>query len=503
MRVKGLNKDRGDWNQLRNHRMEHFGFSVSNEFYQHSPFFWNREGCELQLTGHYRGASAFLICNGPSLVNGKFNLSLLKRPGVITYGMNNGPRTIRPNLWSCVDDPKRFIKSIWLDPCITKIVPHTFAEKKIFDNEQWQDTEMVVGQCPNTVYFHRNEKFVAERFLVEDTVCWGNSGDNGGGRSVMLASLRILFLLGFRNVYLLGADFNMSETATYHFDEQRHKGAVNCNMNTYEKLKNEYFPALKPYFDAEGFNVYNCNPDSKLEVFDFVDFNDAIIEAISKLGDVDNERTWGMYSKPEERQKWVNEPDNSRKAHIAKIANRPATPVYEEVGQIEQPNPNVENVENEQEMQAEEAQEQVVYNNEDERVEIENILKPRPMNTARAIKYKINENPVAPNPSLTFRPKAVVPAIQPRPPKPAQQVPHIIRIPRPDIPIQEASEKTPKAPIYTGNKIVSKIPCGGGVSNGSSVIPRIVANPPNPPNPIKPTTPNGNAGYITIPDNGR
>ena len=144
MRVKSLGKDGNDFNQLRNHRMEHYGFAVSNEFYQPSPFFWTREGNDLPIMGQYRGSSIFMICNGPSLVNGKYDLTKLKRPGVMTYGMNNGARTIRPNFWTCVDDPKRFLKSIWFDPCITKVVPHSFAEKRIFDNEKWADLKTVV-----------------------------------------------------------------------------------------------------------------------------------------------------------------------------------------------------------------------------------------------------------------------------------------------------------------------------------------------------------------------
>ena len=47
----------------------------------------------------------------------------------------------------------------------------------------------------------------------------------------------------------------MTQTYTYHFDEQRSKGAVNCNMSTYDRLKSEYLPSLKPIFDAEGFKA--------------------------------------------------------------------------------------------------------------------------------------------------------------------------------------------------------------------------------------------------------
>ena len=327
-RRRSLKKDNKDWNQFRFGRDRHLGVSVSTEFYQPVPFFYTREGANLNLIGHYRGGVIFIICNGPSLASGQYDLSLLKKPGVMTYGMNNGARTIRPNFWTCVDDPKRFLKSIWLDPCITKFVPHAHAEKKIFDNEQWKEVEYLVGQCPNVIYYHRNEKFMAERFLFEDTINWGNSGDEGGGRSVFLPILRISFLLGFRTVYLLGADFKMSQNYTYHFDEQRSKGAVNCNMNTYDRLKNDYLPALKPYLDAEGFKVYNCNPESELEVFDHVPYTQAIEHATAHLGDVSNERTWGMYSKPEERQKWINEPEENQKGHLEYIKNRPKTPVY-------------------------------------------------------------------------------------------------------------------------------------------------------------------------------
>lgn len=338
-RMASLSKEKGDQVQARHHRSRDMGHCVSWEWYQPQPMFFTREMSQLNMIGHYRGKSAFMICNGPSLASGRYDLSLLKLPGVITYGINNGPKTVRPNFWSCVDDPKRFLKSIWLDPTITKFVPQAHSEKQLFDNETWEDLKFIkpdgkarpylVGDCPNVVYYHRNSKFVAERFLFEDTINWGNSAEYGGGRSVMLPSLRILFLLGFRNVYLLGADFKMSETQTYHFDEQRSKGAVKGNMETYDRMKSEYFPSLKPIFDREGFNVYNCTEGSELKVFPFVKYEDAISECTSPLGDLKNERTWGLYSKPEERQKWKDEPDDNQKAHLKTLKVRPDYAVSE------------------------------------------------------------------------------------------------------------------------------------------------------------------------------
>jgi hypothetical protein len=316
MRYRSLDNDKNDDNVYRHGRVKHVG-TIANEYNQPVPFFFTRDRMPLHLIGQYRGRSAFMVCNGPSLSSGKFNLSLLKKPGVITIGINNGPKVVRPNMWCCVDDPQRFMKSIWLDPQIMKFVPHAHANKKLFDNENWKvltkkqgdkEKEVIVGDCPNIVYFHRNEKFMADRFLYEDTINWGNSGDNGGGRSVMLPTIRILHLLGFRTVFLIGADFKMSENYTYAFQEQRDKGAVKGNLSTYDKMQTEYFPKLKPFFEEAGFRIFNCNPESGLKVFDFVQYEDAINHCTKELGDVENERTWGLYTKPEDREKWKSMP---------------------------------------------------------------------------------------------------------------------------------------------------------------------------------------------------
>lgn len=276
--------------------------------YKKTPFFFTKEKSTINLIDQYKGSSIFVVCNGPSLNN--FNLSLLKKPGVMTYGMNNGVKTVRPNLWSCVDEPKRFMKSIWLDPCITKFVPNKHSDKTIFDNEKWEEMNVTVGECPNVIFYRRNDKFVAEDFLFENTINWGNHAKYGGCRSVMLPIIKICFLLGFRTIYLLGADFKMSQTYTYHFDEQRAKGPVKCNTKTYDRLKSEYFPQIKPYLEKEGMRIYNCNENSELKVFDYMPFSEAIEQATCKLGDVENERTWGLYSKKDDKPKWKIVPDD-------------------------------------------------------------------------------------------------------------------------------------------------------------------------------------------------
>jgi len=67
----------------------------------------------------------------------------------------------------------------------------------------------------------------------------------------------------------------------------------------------------------------NCNPDSGLkDVFEYVSFNDAIEEATGPLGEVANERTWGMYCKPGDKDKTKDEPDDRSKKHLSSLAKR-------------------------------------------------------------------------------------------------------------------------------------------------------------------------------------
>ena len=114
--------------------------------------------------------------------------------------------------------------------------------------------------------------------------------------TVLLPALRLLFYLGVRRVFLLGADFKMDEKTTYHFDQQRARGSINGNNSTYQKL-DAWFRQLRPLFEAEKFEVLNCNPESRLQAFKFMSYETAIDLALAEWDriDVANERTAGLY----------------------------------------------------------------------------------------------------------------------------------------------------------------------------------------------------------------
>jgi len=318
---QGQAPDKNDHSRLRHNRDRYEGYKVGY-YTQTPPLIFNRDGHNMFLGDMYRGACAFLTLGGPSI--GNLNLELLNQPSVLTMGINNSVRTFRPNLWMCVDNPQSFIMSTWLDPTITKFVPYAHAEKKLFDNNKWEMSDLKVGQCPSVFYYRRNEHFQAEQFLLEDTFNWGNHtnlchcgywrpdkkktgksvnvcpecGEKSfGSRSVFLPAIRMLYYLGVRTIFLLGCDFKMEKgKPNYHFEQDRAAGSVNGNNSSY-KMLTKRFKELKPIFEKMGLCVFNCNPDSGLDVFPKVAFADAIKSATAGFPDVENERTKGLYER--------------------------------------------------------------------------------------------------------------------------------------------------------------------------------------------------------------
>lgn len=134
----------------------------------------------------------------------------------------------------------------------------------------------------------------------------------------MLPAIRILYHLGIRSVYLLGADFRMDANNTYHFEQKRAPGSVRGNTKTYEKL-NHWFSELRPYFEAVDFYVYNCNPSSALTAFEFVEFDAALEQVRGRLANINlgAERTTDLYD-TQKPPTPVTTPETSRSTRESK-----------------------------------------------------------------------------------------------------------------------------------------------------------------------------------------
>ena len=285
----GLARNADDWTQIRHGQDTHRGIAPGR-FLQPAPMLFRRDGHTMFLGDIFRGRAAFLICGGPSLLS--HDLTKLSERGILTCAVNNAATVVRPNLWVSVDDPSHFSDVIWRDPGIWKFVPLCHMEKSIWQRNGSGDLEPGserVGEMPAVFGYRRNEHFVAEQWLYEDSFNWGNHGnlvdahDVKGSRSVMLVALRMLFFLGVRTVYLVGCDFRMaSGQANYAFEQDRSTGSIVGNNQTYQAL-NVRLKALQPYFEREGFEVVNCTPASGLTVFPFLKYDQAIAKVTADL----------------------------------------------------------------------------------------------------------------------------------------------------------------------------------------------------------------------------
>ncbi len=290
------------------------------------------------LNGH-----CFLVLGGPSTSRIVPDTSVLQDRGIATFGVNNVAAAIRTNFWTYGDSTKKFHDAIWKDPGIIKFVPFPKMDNPVrtkLPDGVIIDTPLCPRKCPGVVGIARNSNLNPETYLWEETINWGVGGEAVAERlapwfrehlrienptwkqvqqakqqgklpiqvyeeadqrhampkvlSTMLQAVRLVYFLGFRNCYLLGADFSMQQNRKYLFDEEGNPGTVRGNNNTYPKL-NRIWHALRPVFDAANFRVYNVNAESQLTAFDYISFADAYAWAREGIPQVID--TVGWYEK--------------------------------------------------------------------------------------------------------------------------------------------------------------------------------------------------------------
>jgi hypothetical protein len=230
------------------------------------------------VDGQYSGAKAFLVCGGPSLAD--HDLSLMYGTGALVFAVNNAGAYpgVRPHFWTCVDRPESFHQNIWLDPSICKLVRMTHSAKELRRKEGgvFSPLGRQVHACPNVLYYDKSDHFSAPRFLSEEVVSWG-CGDGtqcsegfSGGRSVMLAAIKLLAVLGVKEIYAVGADLRMEQEKPYAFDQRKDptfdaegkklSDPIRSNNRGYGIL-DARIKALKPYLSRAGITIYDVRKE--------------------------------------------------------------------------------------------------------------------------------------------------------------------------------------------------------------------------------------------------
>ena len=261
----------------------------------------------LSLNGVFHNCATFLCCAGPSLASA--DQQRLYRRGILTCAVNNAVSVLRPNLWVIYDHPSRFVEAAFRDPGILKFLPKPHLQGNLRHRNEsgvLVDSKLQAKDCPCVFGYEHNNAFNEAVWLDEASINCGQVDSEhdvqgvSGGRSVMLAALKLLYVLGVRTVFLLGCDFNMSSTKTnYAFDHTCSRSYIRMNNRAYRLLSNR-LSRLKPYFDEAGYQVFNCTPGSQLDVFPFLSLEDAIEMALADFPT--NLDATGMYLRQHDSQ---------------------------------------------------------------------------------------------------------------------------------------------------------------------------------------------------------
>lgn len=243
----------------------------------------------------FRGAHAFLICGGPSLT--RHDLSLLNQRGILTAAANNAGVVHRPHLLFTVDEPWKFAPQLFNDPAIAKFVRMRNAKEQLRERngKGWKLSDRRACDSPNVWYYHDAKGVNPNTFLTEPRTTVGGKGNLG--KCVMYVALRLLYWMGVRTLYLIGADFKMQKTTPYAFDE--YQGAKLCGFqNEKYALVNQALTECGPHFTTFGYRVFNCTPGSGLTAFPVLDYETAVRQAIENAEATGPLTTRGLHLKP-------------------------------------------------------------------------------------------------------------------------------------------------------------------------------------------------------------
>ncbi len=266
------------------------------------------------LKGLWRGCAGMLVLGGPSLKS--LPTHLLAERGVASLAVNAVAARVPVKAVTWSDPSEKIPEAVLLDPGIMKLVP----KRKLARNESrrklpdgsFEFTGKHAKDYPNTFAFEDRGWWTPESFLTEPSASFGNNA-SGVARTnrpklifTMLSAIRLMHFLGCRRVYLLGCDFYMDPAqpqANYAFEDERDvetlRGVATGNNAMYA-VANDMLTEARPYLEAAGFQVFNCNQWSRLRAFDHVPFDEALDDCRNGIppGEVD---TAGWYQKTKRR----------------------------------------------------------------------------------------------------------------------------------------------------------------------------------------------------------
>jgi len=237
------------------------------------PMLVNSQGNAIQGVDLH-GRTVVLMCGGPSLNDVDFS-TLSGNPSIVTMGVNNVAQLVHTDIWVTYDEPFKFPAAIWLDPTVIKVTPRKWRDVPI------EDGGILVQDCPNVGFYVRNYRFRSATFMKEPSFSVGMEDEQKdeygqfNARSVMLAAIKLSYVMGTRKIVVIGADFHMDHNKPYAHVEPKAEAACRQN-NTMFKALDMRLNGLRPHFAMAGLKVINATPSGNLTAFDRMTLADAI-----------------------------------------------------------------------------------------------------------------------------------------------------------------------------------------------------------------------------------
>lgn len=223
-----------------------------------------------EIKDKYKGERCFIICTGPSLTLS--DLELISNE--YTFGMNSlnilyKQTDFRPSFYGCIDEGvfekmKDLIKKY--DSEETKVFISGRIRKHIHSPlpSHWYNVS-------NNVAYHTYDRWFNNKY-------WCKFSANAVKGTYDMFSvthflIQIAVFMGFKEIYLLGADCNQQKGAKIHFEEY---GVPDTTIDTARERNICGYKEIKKYCDRNCIKVYNATRGGELEVFERKDLNDII-----------------------------------------------------------------------------------------------------------------------------------------------------------------------------------------------------------------------------------
>lgn len=221
-----------------------------------------------KLKNKYKDQRCFIICTGPSLTTQ--DLELLHNE--YTFAMNSivllyDKTTFRPSFYGCIDE------GVWikLRDLIKKYDSSnilTFISNRQTKHDQLRKHWY---EIPVNVAYHTYDRWFKNKF-------WCKISDDAYKGVYDLYSvthflIQIAIYMGFKEIYLLGADCNFPQNAPVHFVDY---GVEDKSLNTAQERNICGYKKVKEYCDNHNIKIYNATRGGALEIFDRVNLDDII-----------------------------------------------------------------------------------------------------------------------------------------------------------------------------------------------------------------------------------